>query len=60
MYLYRFLGEDSIGESLQSPDSGINEFLGLTPEEQEKQRKAWQEELTNVRYFFTLIISSGK
>ncbi|XP_065202051.1 tumor protein D54 isoform X3 [Planococcus citri] len=41
-------GEDSIGESLQSPDSGINEFLGLTPEEQEKQRKAWQEELTNI------------
>ncbi|XP_065202043.1 uncharacterized protein LOC135832601 isoform X2 [Planococcus citri] len=47
-FLHLVKGEDSIGESLQSPDSGINEFLGLTPEEQEKQRKAWQEELTNI------------
>ncbi|KAJ8885857.1 hypothetical protein PR048_012063 [Dryococelus australis] len=28
-----------------SPDSGINELTGLSPEEQEKQRQEWQQEL---------------
>lgn len=45
-------GEDSIGESPLSPDSGfnsaINELQGLTPEEQEKQKQAWAQELSNV------------
>ncbi|PNF26603.1 hypothetical protein B7P43_G11354 [Cryptotermes secundus] len=31
-----------------SPDSGINELHGLTPEEQERQRQEWQQELTMV------------
>ncbi|KAJ9593392.1 hypothetical protein L9F63_015096 [Diploptera punctata] len=31
-----------------SPDSGINELQGLTPEEQEKQRQEWQQELIKV------------
>lgn len=31
-----------------SPDSGINELQGLTPEEQERQRQEWQQELTKV------------
>jgi hypothetical protein len=31
-----------------SPDSGINELHGLTPEEQERQRQEWQQELTVV------------
>lgn len=47
-YRLAFLGEDSLGETLQSPDSGINELQGLSPEEQEKQKQAWAEELANV------------
>ncbi|XP_067009095.1 tumor protein D52 isoform X2 [Anabrus simplex] len=31
-----------------SPDSGINELQGLTPEEQERQRQEWQQELAKV------------
>ncbi|XP_063218877.1 tumor protein D52 isoform X3 [Bacillus rossius redtenbacheri] len=31
-----------------SPDSGINELAGLSPEEQEKQRQEWQLELAKV------------
>lgn len=31
-----------------SPDSGFNELHGLTPEEQERQRQEWQQELTKV------------
>jgi hypothetical protein len=31
-----------------SPDSGINELHGLTPEEQERQRQEWQQELAVV------------
>jgi hypothetical protein len=31
-----------------SPDSGFNELHGLTPEEQERQRLEWQQELTKV------------
>jgi hypothetical protein len=37
-----------------SPDSGINELHGLTPEEQERQRQEWQQELTVV-----CLITSG-
>lgn len=32
-----------------SPDSGINELAGLTPEEQEKQKQEWAAELAQVR-----------
>nr|CAD7405655.1 unnamed protein product [Timema cristinae] len=28
-----------------SPDSGINELQGLSPEEQERQKQEWQQEL---------------
>ena len=42
------IGEDSIGETPLSPDSGINELQGLTSEEQEKQKDAWTQELSNV------------
>lgn len=31
-----------------SPDSGINELAGLTPEEQEKQKQEWATELAKV------------
>lgn len=31
-----------------SPDSGINELAGLSPEEQERQRQEWAYELTKV------------
>ncbi|GLH10065.1 Tumor protein D54 [Gryllus bimaculatus] len=31
-----------------SPDSGINELQGLTPEEQERQRQEWQQELAKI------------
>lgn len=31
-----------------SPDSGINELHGLTPEEQERQCQEWQQELVKV------------
>ncbi|BES91980.1 Tumour protein D52 family [Nesidiocoris tenuis] len=31
-----------------SPDSGINELAGLTPEEQEKQKQEWASELAQV------------
>lgn len=31
-----------------SPDSGINELAGLTPEEQEKQKQEWAAELAKV------------
>jgi hypothetical protein len=31
-----------------SPDSGFNELHGLTPEEQERQRQEWQQELAKV------------
>uniref|UniRef100_A0A1B6LKQ0 Tumor protein D54 n=2 Tax=Graphocephala atropunctata TaxID=36148 RepID=A0A1B6LKQ0_9HEMI len=31
-----------------SPDSGINELAGLSPEEQERQRQEWTAELTKV------------
>ena len=31
-----------------SPDSGFNELHGMTPEEQERQRQEWQQELTKV------------
>ncbi|XP_075236241.1 uncharacterized protein LOC142333169 isoform X2 [Lycorma delicatula] len=31
-----------------SPDSGINELAGLTPEEQEKQKQEWSAELAKV------------
>lgn len=41
-------GEDSIGEAPLSPDSGINELQGLTPEEQEKQKQTWAQELAHV------------
>ncbi|XKL61819.1 hypothetical protein PGB90_001652 [Kerria lacca] len=46
-YFY-FAGEDSIGDTPLSPDSGINELQGLSPEEQEKQKEAWSQELTNI------------
>lgn len=32
-----------------SPDSGINELAGLTPEEQEKQKQEWSAELAKVQ-----------
>lgn len=41
-------GEDSIGEAPLSPDSGINELQGLTPEEQEKQKQTWAQELAHI------------
>ncbi|XP_047106551.1 tumor protein D54 isoform X2 [Schistocerca piceifrons] len=31
-----------------SPDSGINELQGLSPEEQERQKQEWQQELVKV------------
>nr|CAD7416181.1 unnamed protein product [Timema poppensis] len=31
-----------------SPDSGINELQGLSPEEQERQKQEWQQELIKV------------
>lgn len=31
-----------------SPDSGINELSGLSPEEQERQKQEWAQELTKV------------
>lgn len=31
-----------------SPDSGINELAGLSPEEQERQKKEWADELAKV------------
>jgi hypothetical protein len=37
-----------------SPDSGISELHGLTPEEQERQRQEWQQELAMV-----CLITSG-
>ena len=43
-----FTGEDSMGDTPLSPDSGINELQGLTPEEQERQKEAWAQELSNV------------
>jgi len=41
-----------------SPDSGFNELHGLTPEEQERQRQEWQQELAKV-YILCLITSCG-
>lgn len=41
-----------------SPDSGFNELHGLTPEEQERQRQEWQQELAKV-YILYLITSYG-
>lgn len=31
-----------------SPDSGINELAGLSPEEQERQKQEWAAELAKV------------
>lgn len=36
-----------------SPDSGINELAGLSPEEQEKQKQEWLTELAKVRFVYT-------
>ncbi|KAK7603169.1 hypothetical protein V9T40_003168 [Parthenolecanium corni] len=47
-FLHLVKGEDSIGDGPLSPDSGINEFAGLSPEEQEKQKQEWARELANV------------
>nr|CAD7578411.1 unnamed protein product [Timema californicum] len=33
-----------------SPDSGINELQGLSPEEQERQKQEWQQELIKERW----------
>jgi len=41
-----------------SPDSGFNELHGLTPEEQERQRQEWQQELAKV-YILHSITSCG-
>jgi len=41
-----------------SPDSGFNELHGLTPEEQERQRQEWQQELAKV-HILCLITSCG-
>uniref|UniRef100_R4G3U3 Putative tumor protein d52 family n=1 Tax=Rhodnius prolixus TaxID=13249 RepID=R4G3U3_RHOPR len=35
-------------QSDMSPDSGINELAGLSPEEQERQRQEWAYELTKI------------
>lgn len=50
MNLMAVAGEDSINETPQTPDSRISELQGLTPEEQEKQKEAWIQELTNVSW----------
>lgn len=39
-------GEEHVTD--MSPDSGINELIGLSPEEQEKQRQEWSAELAKV------------
>ncbi|XP_014287719.1 tumor protein D54 isoform X2 [Halyomorpha halys] len=39
-------GEKPHGD--MSPDSGINELAGLSPEEQERQKKEWADELAKV------------
>ncbi|CAH1405256.1 unnamed protein product [Nezara viridula] len=39
-------GEKPHGD--MSPDSGINELAGLSPEEQERQKKEWADELVKV------------
>ena len=39
-----------------SPDSGFNELHGLSPEEQERQRQEWQQELAKV-YILYLVTS---
>ena len=33
-----------------SPDSGINELQGLSPEEQDRQKQEWQQELIKVSF----------
>lgn len=47
--VFIFSGEEHATD--MSPDSGINELAGLSPEEQEKQRQEWAAELAKVIYF---------
>jgi hypothetical protein len=37
-----------------SPDSGINDLQNLSPEEQEKQKAEWTQELARVRDCYVL------
>lgn len=48
-FVYLYLGEDQLPDMIPTPDSSeISEFQALSPEDQEKQKLEWTQELAKV------------